>query len=100
MTWAITKEQAHELINAAFAVATSPSVAAYQKGNATHGVYRNRMRRLLDALAELPLNDGARADVELRQRAYDNAEAKNAAWRARSEAEAELRRQQRQEVEG
>lgn len=71
-----------ELVNAAYGCVTGPSPAAYRKGNATHGVGRQRLRRLLDALATVDLSDTARPEVEVRIAANQAANDANAAYHA------------------
>ena len=69
------------LVNAAYSVATSPSVASYGGRGATHGVYGERLVRLLEALRPF-VPDRILPELEQRVAAQARADAELAAWRA------------------
>lgn len=76
----MTKDQQTELINAAYRVVTSPSVAAYRGSGYDKKIGRGDMTRLLKALTPL-LGPAALAEVLARLEAAAKADADIDAWR-------------------
>ena len=64
-----------EVIEAAMAVATSPTVSAYRTWSARKGIPAARLKRLIEALSDLDLTPEAGKLLDERLKANDAAEA-------------------------
>jgi hypothetical protein len=76
----VREDQRVELLQAAYEVATSPTVTAYRKGSARKGVPGFRLERLLRVLDDIGLNRGPAQEVAIRLDAHEKQKAELEAY--------------------